>query len=223
MRFLLAEDDVLVARGLIEAFERAGYSVDHVSSGDAVEPALLNTSYDLAVLDLGLPVMDGKDVIRRVRSARSEIPILVISARDHLGDRVSTLDLGADDYLVKPFQLSEVMAHVRALLRRAQTIKSAVIGVGDLQVDLARNMVALHGQTLPLTRREWDIFQMLLMARPKVVSKKKLMESLGTWDNEITLNAIEIYVSRLRSKLQECSVEIITVRGLGYRIEAKDG
>jgi DNA-binding response OmpR family regulator len=223
MRFLLAEDDVLVAKGLIEAFERAGYSVDHVSSGDAVEQALQDTSYDLAVIDLGLPVVDGKEVIRRVRSGRSDIPILVLSARDGLADRVSTLDAGADDYLVKPFQLSEVMAHVRALLRRAQAVTSAILSVGTLQVDLARNTVDLHGQPLPLTRREWDIFQMLVLARPKVVSKKKLVESLGTWDNEITLNAVEIYVSRLRAKLQDCGTEIITVRGLGYRIEAQDG
>jgi DNA-binding response OmpR family regulator len=216
MRLLLAEDDALVARGLIEVFERAGYAVDHVGSGDAAEHALAETAYDLAVLDLGLPGFDGVEVIRRVRRSRSDIPILVLSARAGLDDRVATLDFGADDFLAKPFQVAEVLAHVRALLRRNQPTKAAVLSLGDLRVDLARCVVEHAGQPLALTKREWDIFQLLVLAHPKLLSKRKLVESLGSWDNELTQNAIEIYVSRLRAKLAATGVQVTTVRGIGY-------
>lgn len=221
MRFLLAEDDALVARGLIEVFERAGYAVDHVTSGDAAEHALAETAYDLAVLDLGLPGYDGVEVIRRVRRSRSDIPILVLSARAGLDDRISTLDFGADDFLAKPFQMAEVLAHVRALLRRNQPTKAALLTIGGLRVDLARCTVDCDGQPLTLTKREWDIFQLLMLAHPKILSKRKLVESLGSWDNELTRNAIEIYVSRLRAKLAPSDVQVVTVRGIGYGLSVR--
>lgn len=216
MRFLLAEDDALVARGLIEVFERAGYAVDHVGTGDAAEQALSETAYDLAVLDLGLPGFDGVEVIRRVRRSRSDIPILVLSARAGLDDRITTLDFGADDFLGKPFQVPEVLAHVRALLRRNQATKASLLNIGGLRVDLARCTADYSGQALSLTKREWDLFQLLVLAHPKVLSKRKLVESLGSWDNELTHNAIEIYVSRLRGKLAATDVQVSTVRGIGY-------
>ena len=175
MRFLLAEDDPLVARGLIEVFERAGYAVDHVNSGEGAVQALSETGYDLAVLDLGLLGFDGVEVIRRVRRARNDIPILVLSARAGLDDRITTLDYGADDFLAKPFQIAEVLAHVRAMLRRNQPTKASVVTIGGLRVDLARCTVEFEGQPLTLTKREWDLFLLLVLAHPKVLSKRKLV------------------------------------------------
>lgn len=222
MRVLLVEDDAALAAGIVEGLERAGMSVDHLDAAEPAESALALTAYDLAIVDLGLPGMDGLELIRRVRSRKLPIPILILTARDGLDDRVKGLDIGADDYLVKPFLLPELQARARALIRRGGAATSSTLTIGPLTLDLGLRTASLDGTELELTGREWDVLQHLMLAAPKVLSKKKLMESLGSWDSEISPNAIEIYVSRLRAKLADSGVTIRTVRGIGYRLESAE-
>ena len=222
MRLLLVEDDVMVASGIKLGLTDAGYAVDWVGSGERAEDVLRNESFDAAIIDIGLPGMDGLELTRRLRRpdmpSRS-MPVLILTARDALHDRVQGLDLGADDYMVKPFQLPELLARVRALIRRSHSAVSSVLKVGALSIDMARRTAEVHGAALDLTGREWEILQQLMLASPNVMAKQKLVESLSEWDNELTLNAVEIYVSRLRNKLQDCGVEIRTIRGIGYRLD----
>jgi len=222
MRVLLVEDDAALATGIVEGLERAGMSVDHLVAAEPAESALALTAYDLAIVDLGLPGMDGLELIRRVRRRKSTIPILILTARDGLDDRVKGLDIGADDYLVKPFLLPELQARARALIRRGGAAAGSTLTIGPLTLDLGLRTARLDGTELELTGREWDVLQHLMLAAPKVLSKKKLMESLGSWDSEISPNAIEIYVSRLRAKLADSGVTIRTVRGIGYRLESAE-
>ncbi|WP_028873794.1 response regulator [Tepidiphilus margaritifer] len=222
MRVLLVEDDAALAAGIVEGLERAGMSVDHLDAAEPAESALALTAYDLAIVDLGLPGMDGLELIRRVRRRKLPIPILILTARDGLDDRVKGLDIGADDYLVKPFLLPELQARARALIRRGGAATSSTLTIGPLTLDLGLRTASLDGTELELTGREWDVLQHLMLAAPKVLSKKKLMESLGSWDSEISPNAIEIYVSRLRAKLADSGVTIRTVRGIGYRLESAE-
>jgi DNA-binding response OmpR family regulator len=222
MRVLLVEDDAALATGIVEGLERAGMSVDHLVAAEPAESALALTAYDLAIVDLGLPGMDGLELIRRVRRRKSTIPILILTARDGLDDRVKGLDIGADDYLVKPFLLPELQARARALIRRGGAAAGSTLTIGPLTLDLGLRAARLDGTELELTGREWDVLQHLMLAAPKVLSKKKLMESLGSWDSEISPNAIEIYVSRLRAKLADSGVTIRTVRGIGYRLESAE-
>lgn len=222
MRVLLVEDDAALAAGIVEGLERAGMSVDHLDAAEPAESALALTAYDLAIVDLGLPGMDGLELIRRVRRRKLPIPILILTARDGLDDRVKGLDIGADDYLVKPFLLPELQARARALIRRGGAATSSTLTIGPLTLDLGLRTASLDGTELELTGREWDVLQHLMLAAPKVLSKKKLMESLGNWDSEISPNAIEIYVSRLRAKLADSGVTIRTVRGIGYRLESAE-
>lgn len=222
MRVLLVEDDAALAAGIVEGLERAGMSVDHLDAAEPAESAFALTAYDLAIVDLGLPGMDGLELIRRVRRRKLPIPILILTARDGLDDRVKGLDIGADDYLVKPFLLPELQARARALIRRGGAATSSTLTIGPLTLDLGLRTASLDGTELELTGREWDVLQHLMLAAPKVLSKKKLMESLGSWDSEISPNAIEIYVSRLRAKLADSGVTIRTVRGIGYRLESAE-
>jgi DNA-binding response OmpR family regulator len=219
MRILLVEDDAIVAAGIVEGLARSRMSVDHVGNAGLAETALATTAYDLAIVDLGLPVIDGLELIRRVRDRRMTLPILVLTARDGLEDRVKGLDIGADDYLVKPFLLPELQARLRALIRRSQAAVSSELSFGPLQLDLALRSARLSGQLLDLPVREWEVLQHLIMAAPKVLSKRKLIDSLGDWDNEVSANAVELYVSRLRAKLHASPAQIRTVRGIGYRLE----
>ena len=219
MRILLVEDDTIVAAGIVEGLVRSSMSVDHVGTAEQAEAALATTAYDLAIVDLGLPVMDGLELIRRVRRKRMTLPILILTARDDLEDRVKGLDIGADDYLLKPFLLPELQARLRALIRRSQALASSELVVGPLQLDLALRSAKLAGELVDLPVREWDVLQLLIMAAPRVLSKQKLIDSLGDWDNEVSANAIELYVSRLRAKLGQSPVQIRTVRGIGYRLE----
>ncbi len=187
--------------------------------------ALGLTAYDLAIVDIGLPGIDGLELIRRVRRRGVLTPVLILTARDGLDDRVVGLDVGGDDYLVKPFLLPELLARVRALIRRSRAAASLVLTVGALSLDVQRHSASLGGGELELTGREWDVLEQLALAVPRVVAKQKLADSLSQWDKEITPNAVEIYVSRLRAKLAGSGVGIRTVRGIGYRIEveAADG
>jgi DNA-binding response OmpR family regulator len=219
MRILLVEDDPMVADGIREGLEKAGLAVDHVTAAEPAESALELTQYDAAIVDIGLPRMNGHELIRRVRRRGILLPILILTARDGLDDRVQGLDIGADDYMVKPFHLPELQARLRALIRRSHSVASSELSVGPLHLDQARHMVYAGTEAIDLTGREREILHQLMLATPNVVTKQKMVESLSQWDNELTSNAVEIYISRLRSKLQGHGVEIRTIRGIGYRLD----
>jgi two-component system, OmpR family, response regulator len=219
MRILLVEDDNMLAESICEGLEKGGFAIDHLSAAEPAESAMLFTHYDLAIVDIGLPGMSGLELIRRVRQQKLQLPILILTARDGLDDRISGLDLGADDYMVKPFQLPELLARMRALIRRSRSAATSELSAGSICLDLSRHIVTANGEILDLTGREWEILQQLMLASPNVVVKQKMAESLSAWENEISANAVEIYVSRLRQKLQGCGIEIRTIRGIGYRLD----
>ncbi len=222
MRLLLVEDDVMVASGIKLGLSDAGYMVDWVGSAERAEQALDKDSFDAAILDIGLPGVDGLELTRRVRSRGLAMPVLILTARDALHDRVQGLDLGADDYMVKPFELPELLARLRALLRRSQAATTAVLGFGALEMDTAQRRATLAGQPLELGPREWTVLEYMLLQAPKPAAKDKLLAALTGWDKEITPNAIEVYVSRLRAKLEPAGIRLRAVRGFGYRLECAD-
>ena len=220
MRLLLVEDDQPLATGLVEALRHAGYSVDWMNNGLDGETALLTQNFDAVVLDLNLPGRDGFEVLRRLRARGSAVPVLILSARDDTVDRVRGLDLGADDYLVKPFELSELEARLRALIRRGQGISSNLVAIGRLNLDIAARRASIGGDQLDLTAREFATLQVLVMRAGQVVSKSQLADSLCDWDQVMTPNAIDIQIHRLRKKLETADVSIRTLRGFGYLLEA---
>jgi DNA-binding response OmpR family regulator len=230
MRLLLVEDDVMVASGIKLGLTDAGYAVDWVGSGERAEQVLKTEPFDAAIIDIGLPHMDGLELTRRLRRpdmpSRS-MPVLILTARDALQDRVQGLDLGADDYMVKPFELPELLARLRALLRRSQAATSAVLTFGPVELDTANRRAAArrHGHVTPieLGPREWTVLEYLLINAPKPASKDKLLQALTGWDKEITPNAVEVYISRLRSKLEPHGVGLRSIRGFGYRLELNEG
>jgi DNA-binding response OmpR family regulator len=219
MRVLVVEDDEALRLGLCEALEQAHFAVDALGAAEPAERAMLSITYDLAIVDIGLPGIDGFELIRRVRRRGAGLPILVLTARDSLQDRVVGLDQGADDYLVKPFEMPELLARMRALIRRSRASAGAQLAYGPLALDLTERSATLDGASLELTGREWGVLEQLMLATPRLVTKKKLADSLSQWDREITPNAVEIYISRLRAKLAESGVMIRTLRGIGYRLE----
>jgi DNA-binding response OmpR family regulator len=219
MRVLLIEDDELLLHGLREAFVQAGYELDHLHAAEPALDAFAHQLHDLAIVDIGLPGMDGLELVRRLRAAGNKIPVLILTARDGLADRVRGLNEGADDYLIKPFLLPELMARVQALIRRSQSAASSRLVAGPLALDIATHEAQLHDEPLPLTGREWDLLLAMVLAAPGVVAKRKLADRMSRWDKEITDNAIEIYVSRLRTKLACDGLSIRTVRGIGYRLD----
>lgn len=219
MRLLLVEDDVMVASGIKLGLCNAGYTVDWVGTGERAEQALDGESFDLAIVDIGLPGIDGLELTRRVRGRGLTMPVLILTARDALQDRVQGLDLGADDYMLKPFELPELLARLRALLRRSQAATSAVLNFGPLEMDTAHRRVTLSGQVMELGPREWSVLEYLLMQAPKPAAKDKLLAALTGWDKEITPNAIEVYISRLRAKLDPAGISLRSIRGFGYRLE----
>jgi DNA-binding response OmpR family regulator len=222
MRLLLVEDDVLVASGIKLGLTDAGYTVDWVGSAERGEAVLDKDSFDAAILDIGLPGVDGLELTRRVRSRGLAMPVLILTARDALSDRVQGLDLGADDYMVKPFELPELLARLRALLRRSQAATTAVLSIGALEMDTAQRRATLAGQPLELGPREWTVLEYMLLQAPKPAAKDKLLAALTGWDKEITPNAIEVYVSRLRGKLEPAGLRLRAIRGFGYRLECAD-
>jgi DNA-binding response OmpR family regulator len=219
MRLLLVEDDVMVASGIKLGLTNAGYTVDWVGSAERAEQALESDSFDLAIVDIGLPGIDGLELTRRLRTRGLAMPVLILTARDALHDRVQGLDIGADDYMLKPFELPELLARLRALLRRSQAATSAVLGFGPLEMDTALRRVTLAGKPMELGPREWTVLEYLLMQAPKPAAKDKLLQALTGWDKEITPNAIEVYVSRLRAKLDPAGLSLRSIRGFGYRLE----
>lgn len=220
MRVLLVEDDAMLADGLHDVFTSVGFMSDHLSAAEPAVGATELTQFDLVVIDLGLPGMNGFELIRRIRARGDKVPILILTARDALEDRVRGLNDGADDYMVKPFATQELIARAQALIRRSQSNTQSVISLGQLQMDIGVHEARLGPDLLQLTGREWNVLQSLLLAAPRVLSKNKLADSLSKWDKEITTNAVEIYVSRLRAKLLGSDVLIRTIHGVGYRLEA---
>lgn len=222
MRILLVEDDEDLGFALQRALEKLHYVVDHVGDGAAADHMLLTQPYDLVVLDIGLPRLSGLDVLRRLRQRRNAVAVLALTARDSVEDRVAGLDAGADDYLVKPFAMTELLARVRALLRRG-TGNSSVLSCGRLRVDTAARSASIDNNPLPLTPREFALTEILVRHAGKLVPKADLVQRFSDWDNEIGSNAIEVSIFRLRRKLTPCGVGIRTVRGIGYVMEESGG
>jgi two-component system, OmpR family, response regulator len=221
MRILVVEDDALLADGLTRVLKRSGHAVDQVRTGLQADNSLRITSYELVVLDVGLPGIDGFEVLRRLRSRRSKANVLVLTARDGVEDRVHGLDLGADDYLTKPFSVTEFEARVRALSRRP-TLAAASIVIRGLSVDVEAKRVKVNDVPIDLTAREWALLELFLAHSGRVLSKEQIAQQLASYEDTLTVNAIEVYVSRLRSKVEASGVQIRTVRGFGYMWEAEN-
>lgn len=219
MRILIVEDDKLLSDGLTRPLRQVGYVVDSVATGEKAVLAAAFENYDVIILDIGLPDIDGFEVLRRMRRNDRYVPVLFLTARDEIENRVRGLDLGADDYLVKPFALDELEARLRALMRRGQATRTPQITCGALVIDMARRQALLHGERLDLTQREWGVLEFMLRHIGQVVSKEQIVEALCDWSEELTLNAVEVYMSRLRTKLEGAGIKIRTVRGFGYLLE----
>lgn len=217
-RILLVEDDPALARGLAAGLKAAGYSVDMAGDGEGALAAAREEPFALITLDLGLPDMSGFDVLRTLRREGSRTPILVLTARDAVEDRVRGLDLGADDYLLKPFEPSELEARIRALLRRSQGVASPEMRIGALVIDHNAATAHVAGRAIDLRRREWALLDRLAARVGKVVTKDRLTAEIFGFDEPVAPNAVEVYVGRLRRKLEPDGPEIRTVRGLGYML-----
>ena len=219
MRLLIAEDDASLAEGLMHSMRQAGYAVDRVEDGVEADSALMAGQFDLLILDLGLPKLTGLEVLRRLRARGSKLPVLILTAREGVADRVKGLDLGADDYLANPFALEELSARARALTRRGHAGGSAFLKNGMLTYDQVGKVAKVGEQILDLSARELALLEILLQRAGRMVSKEHLVDHLCGWGEEVSANAIEVYVHRLRRKLDYGGVKIVTVRGLGYCIE----
>jgi two-component system OmpR family response regulator len=222
MRVLIVEDDKALADGLRRALQRSGYAVDHAGTGELALRACAEEHYDLIVLDISLPGIDGFEVLRQLRKTRQTGSILILTAHDTEPDRVRGLDLGADDYVAKPFSLPEFEARVRALIRRNQAVRTPTLRFGMLTIDSTARRASIGDEELDLTPREWGVLEYLLTRAGQVVSKEQMLQSLCSWDDSLTHNAIEVYISRLRTKLQKADIRIRTVRGFGYMVEDPD-
>ena len=218
MRLLLVEDDPMVGESIRDGLGQEGYTVDWVRDGKGAETALGAEPYAAVLLDLGLPRMDGLDVLRAARAQRNDVPILVITARDAVADRIKGLDAGADDYLVKPFDLDELAARVRALVRRAEGRAEPVVRHGPIALDPATRAVTLRGRPVELSGREFALLQALLARPGAVLSRAQLEERLYGWDEEVGSNAVEVHIHNLRRKLGADTIR--NVRGVGYTIPA---
>jgi len=216
MRLLLVEDDAMIGRNIQAGLKQDGYSVDWVRDGVAAETALGNGVYDLLLLDLGLPRKSGLEVLKGLRRGSNPIPTLILTARDAVSDRVEGLDSGADDYLVKPFDLDELAARIRALLRRSAGRAESVLEHGPLTLDPAGHIVQLDGKPVNLSRREFTLLHILLEKPGVPLSRSQLEDRLYGWGEEVESNAVEVYIHSLRQKLG--SHWIVNIRGVGYMI-----
>jgi two-component system OmpR family response regulator len=217
MRILIAEDDQVLADGLLRSLRAGGYAVDQVGTGSEADAAIAGHEFDLVILDLGLPKMHGFEVLRKMRARGSSVPVLILTAADSVEQRVKGLDLGADDYMAKPFSLQELEARVRALTRRGLGTASSVLKHGPLTFDATGRVAYLNDQMVELSARELSLLEVLRAGR--LVSKDQLVERLCEWGEEVSNNAIEVYIHRLRKKIEQGPVRIATVRGLGYCLE----
>jgi DNA-binding response OmpR family regulator len=220
MRVLVVEDDPMIGRAVADGLQGDGYAVDWVRDGEAAELALKHGPYDLAVLDLGLPRKDGFEVLKSLRRARIEVPMLIITARDAVADRVAGLDHGADDYLVKPFDLDELLARARAVVRRRAGRTSPEITFGALMLNPAKREVSWRGDRVELSAREFAVLEALMREPGTVVSRARLEDSVYGWGEEVGSNSIEVHLHHLRRKLDPALIR--NVRGVGYRIARID-
>lgn len=218
MRILLVEDDRLLGDGLAAGLAHAGYAVDWLRDGEAAVAALSTEHYAAVVLDLGLPRRDGLSVLQWLRERRDATPVLIVTARDRLEDRVRGLDQGADDYVLKPFDLDEVAARLRALVRRAHGRSEPVITLGDIELDPAARTVKRAGSAVELTPREFDLLHLLLQNSGRVLTRRSLEDQLYSWEDSVDSNALEVHVHHLRRKLGGDLIR--TVRGVGYTVPA---
>jgi two-component system, OmpR family, response regulator TctD len=218
MRILLVEDTEDVGEAIVARFERIGHTVDWEKNGAMADEVLEVQAYDLLILDVNLPALDGFSILKRLRRRKSKTPVLVLTARSQVDDRVDALDLGADDYLVKPFDYRELEARARALLRRSAGESTNQLVCGQVTIDRGSRAVAINGTSIDLTRRELTLLE-ILAARPgRIFGKDELVDQLFGFDDEPSPNAVEQYVARLRKKLAGSGTEIRTLRGLGYQI-----
>lgn len=222
MKLLLAEDDAILADALSANLALAGFEVDVAPNGAVAEYLLLRQQFDLGVLDLGLPLVDGLTVLKRVRAARPTLPMLVLTALDGLDHRVAGLNAGADDYLTKPFDFPELEARIRALLRRTRSVATASAQeMGRLSFDRDTRRAAIGNEAMELSPREWMLMDLLLTQRDKVVTKEQIAEAWAVERGDANAGSIEVYIHRLRRKLDGSGLAIRTVRGLGYLLEAE--
>ena len=223
MRILIAEDDAELAQGLTESLRSVGHAVEIVGDGRLADAALQTMICDLLILDLALPKMDGFEVLRRLRSRRTETLVLILSAEDEIDARIKGLDLGADDYVTKPFVLGELIARIRALARRKEGPGRGGTRCGELVLDSDGQRILARGVPLELTRAELTVLSMLMERAGKVVPKTQIFDRLYEWESESNLNAVEVFVSRIRKKIEPAGAGIRTIRGLGYLLEAISG
>ncbi len=221
MRILVVEDHADLARSIMRSIKQMGHAVDVLDDGELANDVLKTEKYDLLVLDLNLPSMDGLEVLKCFRERGGVTPVLILTARAEIEDRVQGLDLGADDYLTKPFEIAELEARVRALLRRHQTKRSPLIKAGTLVFDTNTRTFLINGYDFSLTPRERGVLEVLIRNHGNVVPKDQIFEHIFNFDDEADLSAIEIYISRLRKKFKDEEVTIRTIRGLGYMLESK--
>ena len=216
MRILLIEDDPLIGDGLANGLKKSGMATDWFRSGRQGQAALETAPYDAVILDLGLPEIDGMDILSYWRHKNIQTPVLILTARDAVENRVEGLNAGADDYLPKPFALDEVIARLHALIRRKQGYSQSLLQYGNLALDTAAKVVTLHGKPLDLTAREYTLLELLLLHKGRLLTRAVIEEKLYNWDQEIDSNAVEVYIHHLRKKIG--TKFILTKRGLGYTI-----
>ncbi len=216
MRLLLVEDDLMIGEPLLDLLRAEGYAVDWVRDGEMADTALLSQNYDLLILDLGLPKADGMTVLKQLRGRKQSLPVLIATARDALEQRIAGLDAWADDYVLKPYEFHELLARIRALLRRAQGRAEPVYEHKGVAINPATREVSKDGREVVLSAREWAVLEPLLARPGMVLSRQQLEEKLYGWKDEISSNAVEVYIHGLRKKL---GAELIqNVRGVGYRV-----
>ena len=224
MHVLLVEDDAVLTDGLARILQSHNMLVELAASGTLADQLLQRgdgSAYAVVVLDIGLPGIDGFEVVRRLRARGSNVPVLLLTARDAVEDRVRGLELGADDYLVKPFASAELVARIRALARRSSP-KPSVLALGRLTLDTDSKLARIDQRPLSLSVREWAVLEYLLQHSARVVSKQQIIDAILPWGEDVTLNAVEVYISRLRLKIADAGISIRTIRGFGYMLEQSE-
>jgi two-component system OmpR family response regulator len=219
MRILLVEDDLILGDATSAYLRKQGYAVDWIKDGKQADLALQEDVYEVVILDLGLPNMDGLSVLKKIRTRKQSVNVIILTARENLEDRISGLDSGADDYLIKPIKLAELAARLRVQLRRHHKLEASTIEYPPLTLHTKERLIVYQNEPFALSPRELSLLEALLLRIGKVVSKEGLLENISDWDDSLGLNAIEVYMHRLRKKLLLIGIEIRTVRGLGYMLD----